>query len=120
MENWPTVLIDDLRSFRHERPALILRSAAEAEEWLGGLTPKAKIGELWLDHDLGVDKKTGLSSSIMGFVNLLEEKAYFSQAPKIEKIFVHTSNPTGGASMVKILERYYPVLRVNASTYFVI
>jgi hypothetical protein len=47
-----TVLIDDVRGFRDERPALVARSSQEALSLLEGLGSR-RIDHLWLDHDLG-------------------------------------------------------------------
>jgi hypothetical protein len=46
-----TVLVDDVRAFRDERPALVARSSHEALRLLDGLGG-TRIDDLWLDHDL--------------------------------------------------------------------
>ena len=47
-----TVLVDDVRGFKDERPALVARSSREALTLLEGLGDR-RIDHLWLDHDLG-------------------------------------------------------------------
>jgi len=46
-----TVLVDDVRGFRDERPARIARSSQEALDLLTRLGDR-RIDHLWLDHDL--------------------------------------------------------------------
>jgi hypothetical protein len=46
------VLIDDLRSFVDERPALVARSSVAGIELLQRHR-RQRLAELWLDHDHG-------------------------------------------------------------------
>ena len=46
-----TILVDDVRGFKDERPALVARSSGEALALLEGLGDR-RIDHLWLDHDL--------------------------------------------------------------------
>lgn len=56
-----TVLIDDVRSFRDGRSCRIARTAADGVALLRALR-SLSIDELWLDHDLGSDRRTGQAS----------------------------------------------------------
>ncbi|WP_433465252.1 cyclic-phosphate processing receiver domain-containing protein [Spirillospora sp. CA-128828] len=68
-----------------------------------------EIDELWLDHDLGGD------DSIMPVVSLLEEAAFEGRPFKIGMIFVHSANPSGAETVVRVLKRWdYPVRRATA------
>ena len=49
-----TVLVDYVRGFRDERPALVARTSQEARTLLEGLEDR-QIDDLWLDHDLSGD-----------------------------------------------------------------
>lgn len=117
MTNFHIVLIDDLRSFREETPAHVIRTAAESTQWLDTLSVNDTIEQLWLDHDLGEDEN-GVPTDIMSFVNKLEEMTFFHKAPVIDEIIVHTSNSVGGKQIVAALERFYNVRRVYAGDYF--
>ncbi|MEU7740025.1 cyclic-phosphate processing receiver domain-containing protein [Nonomuraea sp. NPDC049158] len=67
------------------------------------------IDELWLDHDLGGD------DSIMPVVTLLEEAAFNGQPFHIGAIFVHSANPIGAETVVRVLTRWdYRVRRAVA------
>ena len=60
-----TVLVDDVRGFKDERPALVARSSQEALRLLDELRGQ-RIDHLWLDHDL-VDDDTSVRSSTCWF-----------------------------------------------------
>lgn len=116
MANYGIVLIDDLRSFINEVDATVIRTAADAMEWLNSISHHDTIEQLWLDHDLGDDTE-GNHTSIMEFVNKLEEMTFFKNSPIIDEIVVHTSNSVGGNQIVASLERFYNVKRVYARNY---
>ncbi|XVQ08086.1 cyclic-phosphate processing receiver domain-containing protein [Spirillospora sp. CA-255316] len=68
-----------------------------------------EIDELWLDHDLGGD------DSIMPVVALLEEAAFEGRPFKIGTVFVHSANPSGAETVVRVLRRWnYRVRRATA------
>lgn len=118
MTDYSIVLIDDLRSFKSDTDAKVIRTAIESVEWLTGLTADDLVKQLWLDHDLGEDAQ-GNVTSIMDFVQALEEAAFFERAPQIEEIIVHTSNSVGGRQIIAALERFFTVKRVYAGDYLV-
>ncbi|GAB2848202.1 hypothetical protein GCM10027176_59590 [Actinoallomurus bryophytorum] len=103
----PVILgIDDLRPL--PRATRVARSSGEGilllEEHRG-----RQIDELWLDHDLGGD------DSIMPVVTLLEEAAFDGRPFKISMIFVHSANPSGAETVVRVLRRWdYRVRRATA------
>ncbi|MEV3926957.1 cyclic-phosphate processing receiver domain-containing protein [Actinomadura coerulea] len=67
------------------------------------------IDELWLDHDLGGD------DSIMPVVTVLEEAAFNGRPFQIGVIFVHSANPSGAETVVRVLKRWnYQVRRATA------
>lgn len=108
------ILIDDERSFINSNGERVIRTLHEAIEWLES-SPTEIVEQLWLDHDLGLYENE--VTEIIPFVNLLEEKAYFGQAPTINTIIVHTSNSIGGNRIVSALDRYFNVKRVYAGDY---
>ncbi len=107
------VLVDDLRSFRDERPALVARSSAagvallrELHEPPHDVRGRLTIDELWLDHDLGG------ADTIMPVVEYLQERAFSGDGLDVRAVFVHSANPVGADSVVLGLRRFgYPVSR---------
>ncbi|MQY08425.1 cyclic-phosphate processing receiver domain-containing protein [Actinomadura macrotermitis] len=68
-----------------------------------------EIDELWLDHDLGWD------DSIMPVVALPEEAAFAGRPFRIGMVFVHSANPGGAETVVRVLRRWnYRVRRAVA------
>jgi hypothetical protein len=103
----PVILgIDDLRAL--PRATQIARTSHEGilllEEHRND-----EIDELWLDHDLGGD------DSIMPVVTVLEEAAFDGRPFNIGMIFVHSANPSGAETVVRVLKRWdYRVRRATA------
>lgn len=93
-----TVLIDDVRSFRDGRSCRIARTAADGVALLRALR-SLSIDELWLDHDLGSDRRTGQAFTIMPVVEELVHAAEAGRAYVIDEIVIHTSNPAGAVAM---------------------
>jgi hypothetical protein len=87
-----TVLIDDVRGFKDERPALMARSSQEALKLLEGLGHK-RIDHLWLDHDLGGD------DTIRPVVDLLVQLATAGSPLNVGQIHIHTANIGAGHQM---------------------
>lgn len=98
----PVVLvIDDLRSFTF--PARYARTSGEG---LAALAVSGPLDELWLDHDLGGD------DTIMPVIDYLAERAFNGDPFPVAKVMVHTSNPSGAATMMRVLRRWeYPVVQ---------
>jgi hypothetical protein len=103
----PVILgIDDLRSL--PRATRIARTSHDGILLLEEHRDRA-IDELWLDHDLGGD------DSIMPVVTLLEEAAFNGRPFQIAMIFVHSANPSGAETVVRVLKRWnYQVRRATA------
>ena len=105
----PVILgIDDLHPL--PRATRIARTSREGiqllQEHRDGL-----IDELWLDHDLGGD------DSIMPVVTVLEEAAFSGHPFQIGVIFVHSANPSGAETVVRVLKRWnYQVRRATAES----
>lgn len=119
VQNYSTVVIDDLRNFREPRPALMLRTSADALSWLQAHKGDS-IGELWLDHDLGMTPD-GIADTTMPVVDWLCEQAFNDEPLDIKQIWIHTSNPVGARTIAAVLERYgYNAQKVQASIYFVV
>ena len=92
-----TVLIDDARGFRDERPALVARSSREALGLLEELGRK-RIDHLWLDHDLGGE------DTIRPVVDLMVRLANTGSPLNVGQIHVHSANVGGGHWMRLELE----------------
>ena len=103
----PVILgIDDLRAL--PRATRIARTSHEGIRLLEEHR-NDEIDELWLDHDLGGD------DSIMPVVTLLEEAAFNGDPFRIGMIFVHSANPSGAETVVRVLKRWdYRVRRATA------
>ncbi|MEV5711288.1 cyclic-phosphate processing receiver domain-containing protein [Actinoallomurus sp. NPDC052274] len=103
----PIILgIDDLRAL--PRATRIARTSHDGILLLEEHHER-EIDELWLDHDLGGD------DSIVPVVALLEEAAFNDRPFKIVMIFVHSANPSGAETVVRVLRRWgYRVRRATA------
>ena len=100
-----TVLVDDARTFRDGRAALLARSSQDALHLLGVLSG-TRIDDLWLDHDLiGQD-------TAWPVVEFLTRRAEEGAALPVTQIHVHTANVRAGHRMVTTLAKAgYPVKR---------
>jgi hypothetical protein len=97
------LLVDDLRSFVDGRPASAARTSAAGVELLSRHHAD-RIGELWLDHDLGGD------DTIWPVVEVLERAAFDGRPFDIGVIYVHSANPAGAEKIAQALRRWkYPV-----------
>lgn len=84
-----TVLVDDVRGFKDERPALIARSSQEALALLDELG-RMRIDHLWLDHDLVGD------DTIRPVVDLLVHLARTGSPLNVGQVHIHTANTGAG------------------------
>ena len=94
-----TILVDDLRSFRDGRDAVVARSSAAALAVIRDLGDTF-VDELWLDHDLGGN------DTIRPVTSYLEERAYFGTPVNVALIRVHSANAGAADAVVKGLLRY--------------
>ncbi|MFA1540709.1 cyclic-phosphate processing receiver domain-containing protein [Actinomadura monticuli] len=103
----PIILgVDDLRSL--PRATRVARTSREGVLLLEEHRDR-EIDELWLDHDLGGD------DTIMPVVALLEEAAFDGRPFTIGMIFVHSANPSGAETLLRVLRRWdYRVRRAIA------
>jgi hypothetical protein len=100
-----TVLIDDSRGFRDERPALVARSSQEALSLLEALKGRW-IDHLWLDHDLGGD------DTVRPVVDLMVQLASTGSPLNVGQIHIHTANVGAGHQMgVDLRAAGYAVVR---------
>ena len=100
-----TVLVDDVRGFRDERPALVARSSQEAQTLLEELGD-ARIDDLWLDHDLVGD------DTIRPVVDWMVQQASIGSPLNVGQIHIHSANVGGGHWMrLKLEAAHYPVTR---------
>jgi hypothetical protein len=84
-----TVLVDDVRSFRDERPARVARSSQDALKILTELRD-TRIDHLWLDHDLvGED-------TIRPVVDHLVQQARAGSRLDVGQIHIQSANVGGG------------------------
>jgi hypothetical protein len=80
-----TVLVDDVRGFRDERPAKVARSSLEAVNLLEELGSQ-RIDHLWLDHDLvGED-------TIRPVIELLVHRAMTGTPLNVCQVHIHSAN----------------------------
>ena len=93
------VLVDDLRSFRDHRPAVISRTCDAALAYLVD-NRRRHIDELWLDHDLGPGGTTG------PVVELLQHAAFNDEPFDVGLILVHTANAAAAEWMLLGLRRF--------------
>ena len=103
-----TVLVDDVRGFKDERPALVARSSQEALKLLDELRGR-RIDHLWLDHDLVGD------DTIRPVVDLLVKLAREGSSLDVGTIHIHTSNIGAGHRIgVELRAAGYAVVRSYA------
>lgn len=112
---WPhdaplTVLVDDVRDFKDERPALVARSSPQALALLDELEG-VRIDHLWLDHDLAGRDTIG------PVVDLLVHRAKAGVPLDVGQIHIHTINLVPGVEMaVALRSAGYVVVRSFALT----
>ena len=100
-----TVLVDDVRGFKDERPALVARSSQEALALLDELG-RMRIDHLWLDHDLVGD------DTIRPVVDLLVHLATTGSPLNVAQVHIHTANTGAGHWMLlELKEAGYAVVR---------
>ena len=105
-----TVLVDDVRDFKDQRPALVARSSPEALRLLDELEDE-RIDHLWLDHDL-----TG-KDNVDPVVNRLVQRARSGSPQNVGQIHIHTVNIGAGLKMdVMLRAAGYSVVRSYALT----
>jgi len=105
-----TVLVDDVRDFKDQRPALVARSSPEALRLLDELADE-RIDPLWLDHDL-----TG-KDNVDPVVNRLVHRARSGSPQNVGQIHIHTVNIGAGLKMdARLRAAGYSVVRSYALT----
>ena len=105
-----TVLVDDVRGFKDQRPALVARSSPKALRLLDELEGE-RIDHLWLDHDL-VGKET-----VDPVVDRLVHRARTGSPQNVGQIHIQTANIGAGYRMGLMLRAAgYPVVRSHALT----
>jgi hypothetical protein len=103
------VLVDDVRDFKDGRPAVVLRTSADAVAYVRALDGR-RVDELWLDHDLVGD------DTVQPLVDLLVADAVRGRPLSVARIWVHSSNIREGHRVVQELEAAgYPVQRNYAA-----
>jgi hypothetical protein len=113
-----TFVIDDLRNFRDDRPAVVARTSADALAYLEA-NQDAHFTDIWFDHDLG--EPNGELDTTMPVVNYLSERAFYDNPVNVDIVYVHTSNPVGARQIVASLERFgYNVKKVPAEVHFIV
>jgi hypothetical protein len=102
------VLVDDVRSFRDNRPCRLARSSVDGVALLHELRAH-HIDELWLDHDLqGED-------TIWPVVHLLDDAALAGEPFDVGIVYVHASRAGPAHEVVVSLRRAgYRVVRQTA------
>lgn len=111
------LLIDDARTFRAPVPHVRARTSAAGLAALHVLREKPD-GELWLDHDLGM--VDGRPDTILPVLDQLARAASDGDPYPVGVVVVHTSNPVGAATMLRVLDRWgYPTRRVSAGAHLV-
>lgn len=109
------LLVDDLRSCRDHRDAVVARTAGAA---LDELRRSRQWDELWLDHDLG--HATGVVETALPIVDYLCEAAFKGQPVVVGTLFVHTANPVGRATILRSLTAFgYAPVVVDATAYLI-
>ena len=100
-----TVLIDDVRGFKDERPASVARSSQEALTLLDRIGD-TRIDHLWLDHDLvGTD-------TIRPVVDRMVQLASTGSPLNVGQIHIHSANVGGGHWIrIQLEAAGYPVTR---------
>lgn len=111
-----TVLVDDDRDFIDARPAVVLRTSANALAELSRIRERGEVvDELWLDHDLGGD------DTAMPVVDMLSETAFNDDPFPVRRVYVHSMNNVGAERMMRSLQNYgYPAVRVKAREHVIV
>ncbi len=93
-----TVLIDDTRCFRDERPCLVARSSAQGVALLNALRNR-HIDDLWLDHDFGG------TDTVWPVIRLLEDAALAGRRLDIGQVHVQATRSGPAHRMLISLQR---------------
>jgi hypothetical protein len=88
-----TVLVDDVRGFKDERPALVARTSQDALKLLEGLG-NVRIDHLWLDHDLSGE------DTIRPVIDMLVRLARTGAPLDVGVVHIHTANVGAGHWML--------------------
>lgn len=107
-EDADVLVIEDIRTFRF--PAVYARTLAEA--WV--LLISRPWREIWLDHDMG---RTANDNNTYALAVFMEQRAQEGDPLHVERVYVHTANPSGGDRLMAALSPWYDVTRVSASDY---
>ena len=103
-----SVLVDDVRGFKDQRPALVARSSQEALSLLKVLGDR-RIDHLWLDHDLGGQ------DTIRPVVDLMVELARAGSPLNVGLVHIHTANVGAGQWMrLELVGAGYGVVRSHS------
>ena len=103
-------LVDDVRGFKDQHPALVARSSSEALRLLDELESE-RIDHRWLDHDLvGTD-------TVDPVVDRLVHRARMGSPQNIGPLHIHTANIGAGyRTGVMLKAAGYPAVRSYAFT----
>ncbi len=93
-----SVLIDDTRSFRDNRPCRVARTSAQGVALLTSLH-RTRIDALWLDHDLGGD------DDIWPVIRVLEDAALRGQPLDVRMVHVQAARSGPAHRMLISLRR---------------
>ena len=103
------VWLDDIRPMPGNFDAHV-KTAQEAIE----LLKKGNVGEISLDHDLGMSAEDGYADPQTGYTvaKWIEEAAYHNRIPRMQ-MRVHTDNPEGRRNMVAALQNAFKFWRTH-------
>lgn len=102
------LVIEDIRNFNF--PCVYARNETEAEHHLF----RREWREIWWDFDLGLLRG---SPNTQTLARKLEVMGSQDDILGVERMVIHTMNPTGRRELVAALSPYYPIVVVDANLY---
>jgi hypothetical protein len=104
-----TILVDDLRWFVDGRSAEVARTSSAGAQLLERYRGQ-RLGQLWLDHDVGED------DTIWPVVEVLERAAFDGRPFDVGVINIHSANPAGATKMAQALRHWGYRVRIASGS----
>ena len=106
------LVIDDVKTFPFPDNVEVVYARTLEQGFSGLYEYSDSLDQLWLDHDLGIDKD-GNEEDIRPLVLWIAENAFYSHPKKIGRIVICSLNPVGIDWIFSTLSPYYDVVICN-------
>jgi hypothetical protein len=109
------LIIDDIRAFNFERDIDNLVYARTVHDAIHNLASGVIWDEVWFDYDMGgtFGKLEIFDTSLPVLAWLAESIVYHHKKPRIERVYIHTSNMAGAMILGNTLQLWYDASVIN-------